>query len=201
MTNDLSTVYGDIIAQAAETPRQTGETARVQKRLGGASDALLILADVSSSMDEMASSRTKYDLLREALGQARRTAPNARLVTFASWPLEIAPGQDLPLPSGSTALDAALEYAIPLRPRWTLVISDGQPNDPDAALAAVDRITGTVDVLYCGPDGDVKAIAFMRRLARLGGGRVTVHDVVKAAKGGRAELATLVQGLLPAPHS
>ena len=199
MSNDISNVFDQIIAQAAKEPSETGETARLQKRLEGASPTLVILADTSGSMGEMAGSRSKFNLLSEALGQARQAVPYARLVTFSSWPQEIAPGQDLPQPSGGTALDAALTYIIPLRPRSTLVISDGKPDDPRTALTVADKVTGTIDVIYCGPDSDSQAIAFMRRLARCGGGRVIIHDVVKAAKSGPAELTSVVKGLLRPP--
>jgi len=51
-----------------------------------------------------------------------------------------------------------------------------------AALAEADRLTGVIHALYVGPDGDAAAIAFMRRLARLGGGSAVVHDLAKARR-------------------
>jgi len=200
MTNDLSRVFEGVIAQAAKTPHETGETRPFQRRLEGATDAVLILADVSSSMIEMAGARRKADLLEEALAGVRFGRPQAHVIAFSSWPQEVHPGCPLPVPSGGTALHQALAYTEPFRPRQTLVISDGRPDDEAKALSAADSLTGIIDVIYCGPDGDAEAIAFMRRLARAGGGRVVIHDVVKAARTGPAELTSAVKGLLPPPN-
>ena len=59
-------------------------------------------------------------------------------------------------------------------------------------------MTGVIDVLYVGPDGDKAAIDFMRRLARTGVGRVVVNDVVRPASA-RPQLAHSIRGLLSGP--
>ena len=56
---------------------------------------------------------------------------------------------------GAAGLRATLAA---LRAGRTLVVSDGHPNDPAAALAVADRLSGVIDVLYCGPDGDERAV-------------------------------------------
>jgi UDP-N-acetylmuramyl tripeptide synthase len=79
------------------------------------------------------------------------------------------------------------------------VISDGLPDSQESALASAERITGIIDVIYCGPDSDAGAIAFMQRLARTGGGRVVVNDI---RRNDRASLAIAVRKTLalPAPR-
>jgi hypothetical protein len=87
-----------------------------------------------------------------------------------------------------------------VQPARVIVISDGQPDDEAAALKAADELGCRIDVIYCGPDYDAKAIAFMQRLARLGCGECVVEDVVRAAGGLR--LTAAVQRLaLPAPKA
>jgi Mg-chelatase subunit ChlD len=125
-------------------------------------------------MDESAGSRKKITVLQEALDQIRPQFPAARIIAFNSTAQEMF--ESLPEPDGSTALHYALEYGRQYRPRHTIVISDGQPDDEAAALEAAEKLTGIIDVVYCGPDSDKEAIAFMHRLARSAGGRVVRTD-------------------------
>lgn len=165
--------YAGLLAAAAAQPTKGGAVARYQRRLDTAGSRQVALLDVSSSMAEQAGSRTKIEILRDALANA----PPALLIAFSSTPIEIASAADLPAPNGGTALHLALDLAGVERPWRTLVISDGQPDSEDAALAAARRITGSIDVIYCGPDSDTNARAFLMRLARTGGGRYVGHDL------------------------
>lgn len=106
--------------------------------------------------------------------------PPAMLIAFSSSPVEIASAAELPEPSGGTALHLALDLAGTVRPLRTLVISDGQPDSEAAALTAAGAITGSIDVIYCGPDSDTAARAFLTRLARTGGGRYVHSDLVRS---------------------
>jgi hypothetical protein len=168
--------FADILARAAKAPKVTGETGRYQRRLDTSGTGQVVILDVSSSMAEPAGARTKIEILRDALVDL----PPARLLAFSSTAQEIASAADLPLPSGGTALHLALDLAAAWRPARSLVISDGRPDSEPAALASADRLPGTIDVLYCGPDDDLQAKAFLRRLARLGAGRYAAHDLRRA---------------------
>lgn len=180
MPNDkLSSVFANVLAQAASTPTQTGATANQQRRQQAATDQIVILADVSGSMSESAGAKRKVDLLQEALNQVIPTLPGATLIAFNSMPAEVAPAQPLPPPSGGTALHRALDYAAQSKPKLTLIISDGQPDDKRAALTAADKLSGRIEVIYVGPDGDFDAINFLRQLAGMSGGSVVVHDLKK----------------------
>jgi Mg-chelatase subunit ChlD len=136
--------------------------------------AVVILCDVSSSM---AGERIKR--LREALRELWATMPRCRLLAFnfRVWPVESP--ETMPTPSGNTALHLALEEARLLRPAKTIVISDGQPDDAEAAITVAGRIPGIIDIVFVGSDNDRQAIRFMNRLARMGGGRVVVRDLEK----------------------
>ncbi len=179
-----------LIQQAAGQPAQAGAIARHQHRASTAGTGQIILADVSGSMAEPAwGGRRKIDVLREAIAGA----PPARLISFSSRPDVLPSAEAIPEPNGSTALHLGLEEAAKLRPARTLVISDGRPDDEALALRAADALPGTIDVIYVGPDGDIEAIAFMRRLASRGGGRYYGHDLRKASA---ALLAPAIRGLL-----
>ena len=116
------------------------------------------------------------------------------LVAFAGRPQRLATVADLPAPLGGTALELALSEAVTSQPEVTLVISDGQPRHAEAALSEAGKLKGTLNVVYCGPDDDLAAIAFMRRLAAQGGGRCWVYDLRREAA--RAQLEAGVRGAL-----
>jgi len=165
-----------VLDAAKNLPAATGETARYQTRLASGSSAggSLILADVSSSMAESAGEGIrKIDVLRDALAMA----DGATLIAFSSIPRLVPGAAELPAPHGGTALHLALDMAAPCQPQRTLVISDGCPDSKDLAFAAAARLSGVIDVIYCGPDTDFEARAFMIALARAGCGRYAAHDI------------------------
>jgi hypothetical protein len=162
-----------LINQAANT-ESLGEVSRLRQRQQNATDEIVILADVSTSMDESAGGKKKIEILREALSKAWPNAPNARLIAFSCLPVFLSDPQNLPEPSGSTALHLAIESAQSFKPSRTLVISDGRPDDEASALSAADDLTGQIDVIYCGPEGETQAILFLQKLARRTGGRCYV---------------------------
>lgn len=174
---------------ASQLPKTTGETERYNARLAVAKgDDFVVLADVSASMAEMAGTRPKIDVLREALA----SAPPARIVAFSSAVCEVASPLLLPAPSGGTAMHLALDHAARMRPSRTLVISDGEPEDETKALLAAEAVPGVIDVLYCGSETNHAAINFMMRLARAGCGRYATRDIRKAPE----QLAPSVRAML-----
>ena len=154
-----------LVARAQTTlPRVTGATQEAEKRRA-TPRTLLVLADVSASMAEMATGRRKIDALSDALKSV-----SVPILLFSSYVKRHDPRQPLPSPVGGTALHLALEEARDLQATDVLVISDGHPDDPRAALAVADRMAGVrIDIVYCGPETDEQGLEFMRRLARLGG--------------------------------
>lgn len=179
--------FARILSQAAKAPAQTGDVGRIQLRLNSGGVGQVVLADVSSSMSEMAGERTKSQVLRDALVEHRA----ARIVAFASS-ASVVDVASLPAPYGGTALHLGLDLAATLRPARTLVISDGRPDDEEQAFCAADSLPGVIDVLYVGPADDTRAIQFMQRLARAGAGRCEAHDIKRAPMA----LAPAVRALL-----
>lgn len=191
MSNKLVSPLAAVLKAAAKLPTTTGESARFRARHNGAGIARVILLDVSDSMAERAGARRRIDHLREALAQV--AAPEHILIAFSSAAARIATPADLPAPSGGTALELAISEASRHNPRASLVISDGEPTNPDAALAAAELLPGTIDVIYCGDESNREAVDFMRRLARLGCGQYAGHSW---AHHGAPQLAATMRRLL-----
>src|SRR3954454_19197901 len=94
------------------------------------------ILDCSGSMAEPVGRQRRIDVLQTILDRILPAAPGACLIAFASIPVVLDRGARLPEPGGSTALHLALEVAAGLQPEQVIVITDGEPNDPDAALEA-----------------------------------------------------------------
>jgi hypothetical protein len=146
------------------------------------------LVDTSGSMAQREGGRRRIDLLTDVLQQALGADPTIRIITFGSAPEELTgtePGRNLrlPEPCGSTALHLALErVAQGPRPSRLVVISDGRPDDPQAALAAAKALAPIIiDAYYVGPDDERAAIGFMRALS-LAGGRPGVAGLRSLAR-------------------
>ena len=108
--------FAGLLASAAAQPVRTGVVDRYQRRIDAAGSGQVVLLDVSSSMADMAGSRSKIEILRDAL----LTIPPAMLIAFSSTPVEIASPADPPAPNGGTALHLALDLAGTVRP-WRTV--------------------------------------------------------------------------------
>lgn len=193
MSKDLANPLQALVKKAALTlPANTGSTALQQARIDKRAGEVVILADVSGSMESPAAGgRRKIDVLRDAVGAARG---GARLVAFSRAAREV---QQIPEPESSTDLAAGLEFARRFDPGVTLVISDGEPDSESDALAVARQFRGAIDVLYIGLESNTHAIDFMRRLAAASGGTVTINDVATPA--GVRMLQQRIAGLLPGP--
>lgn len=183
-----------LLARAAETLRDTGESARHHAR-HRAAGAHVVLCDTSSSMADSAGARTRIQHVRDALNQV--VQPDHVLLAFNSSVTCMQSVADLPTPSGGTALELGLSEAAARSPAATLVISDGEPNNPAAALDVARRMTGRIDVIYCGDERNSEAVAFMRELAHIGAGRVHVH---RWADQGRTPIAATMRLMLAGPR-
>ena len=137
----------------------------------------------------------RIDVLRKAVEAL--DWQSYRLFTFDSFCVEVPNPSALWTTGGGTALDLGLLEIAKLNPSQTVVISDGEPNDEEDALAAAKELTGTISTVFIGDDGDKDAIAFMRKLATLGCGSTFVRDLGK----GHLELSGTVQQLMLPPSS
>jgi len=123
------------------------------------------------------SGRRRIDHLAEVLAGVLSRTRIQRLFTFSSWVTEYPVGTriDLEEPSGSTALDVALEEMTRIEPAFAqlIILTDGVPNYPEGTLEAMDRLQAVrpcpVHVYFCGDDHDRGAKQFCEELMRHGG--------------------------------
>lgn len=174
--SDLVNPLESILKTAASLPESGALKPYTQRLNVNSSNLSIILLDTSGSMAEtIESGGRKIDVLRQALN--RPLFQNEVALAFHSISHQLKSLQDIPEPAGGTALHFALSQASSYNPKATLVISDGQPDDPEQALAEAGKLSGIINTLYIGSDRDKQAIAFMRQLARIGCGRAANCDI------------------------
>lgn len=157
-----------------------------------------LLLDVSSSMhdsvrgwgdDDMHGKHvSKIDQLREVVGDLGSHF-HERQITFGQM-IEIR--DDVPDPSGFTPMAEAIEFAIQEGAECLIIVSDGQPDNPDGATAQAKLVSGQIDTFYVGPAGG-SGEQFLQSLSNLSGGSHGVTDLTDPR-----QLTEGIKGLLPA---
>lgn len=158
-------------------------------------DQIIVLADVSPSMaekDNGREGRTRFDLLKQALTSIPE---GVRIITFSGGTRELRSAAEVRMGDdmGGTALHLAIEAAARYSPVRTVIVCDGEPDSEDQARRAVEKLTGIIDVVYCGSPSNVQARGFLESLARAGaGGFYQTGDQVDVGK----QLPAVIAGLL-----
>lgn len=191
--SNLTNPLESILSQAAQLP-DSGALKAIDERLNANSNLSLILLDTSLSMAQyLKSGERKIDILRNATSRPIEAKKIA--IAFSSNAQIITGFADIPEPNGGTNMEEAIALAATYRPRATLIISDGIPDSETKALSAAKKLTGVINCLFIGNEEDKNAIAFMRKLARLGYGKATVCDISKLD--GVPRLKSAIALLLP----
>jgi hypothetical protein len=158
-------------------------------------DQIVVLADVSISMSARdggsREGKTRFALLREAL----QSLPSGVKIVAFSDEAHVTTVEAIRLEEGCTALHKAIQLAATFQPVRTVIVSDGEPDSEDEARKAVEKLTGIVDVVYCGDPRNTRASEFLESLARAcAGGFYKTGDQIDVRK----QLPAVIAGLLSA---
>lgn len=157
----------------------------------------IFLLDISGSMEIYVEGKSKLDHLRAIM----KDYPESRKVCFSSdvyCSVDRNGNVDCAIPSsahGSTDLARAIEHLRTLvkRPERIVLISDGDPDDPNAAIREATGFSVPIDIIFIGQKGS-SGERFMINLAKLTGGRqFTIED--KSANF-QKQLSVKIAGLL-----
>ncbi len=157
----------------------------------------VIIVDISGSMSSFDScdnheGQTRWHVAGQELVKLQQTMPGKLAVIAFSNNSRFEPTGILP-PVGvlghGTNLAGALQFAamLDMPGMQFVVISDGQPNNQEAAIKAAKAIKANISTVYVGPTGGNGA-AFLAKLASQSGGQ--------NACVGAVELSGTVQRLL-----
>ena len=155
---------------------------------------VVVIVDTSGSMgtEDSFGGRSRYEQACRELETLQANLPGRIAVMSFSSHIEFCPNgkpRDL---RGSTDLEGALKFCkpadIPGAMRF-IVISDGAPDDPNAALRVARTYQNKIDTIYVGPEGG-HGLDFLRQLAAASGGsHVTAATAQSLAAGVQKLLA------------
>lgn len=156
----------------------------------------IILCDVSGSMGahDSRGGKTRYEVALEELAELQKRLPGkCAIIAFSDNTLFV-PGGAPPLLGAGTNLAGALRFAqvADVPGMQFVVISDGQPDDPDKALAEAAKYKAHISTVYVGPEDDHESgRAFLQQLAARSGGQSVTADRAQELA---AKTATLLLG-------
>lgn len=202
MTNEIQAPLHDIIRRAAERKGSgAAEAAKALERQQAiirservsrsTKGVKVLICDYSGSMGDLVNGTRKIDHLRIAVADCMKRWPDMRIVAFSGIAQEV---KSVPEPAGGTDLTAGLSVTADMKPERSVVITDGYPNDRRTALEMAKKMSGIIDVVYCGHDTDLDAIRFMQDLAAAGCGRQVTWEGQKLALGEHVERLMLGAG-------
>ena len=158
---------------------------------------VVVLVDTSSSMTaaDASDGMTRYDAACKELAALQATLPGKiAVISFAGhgFTMFCPNGQPYDL-GGTTDLTGALSFAkiADVDDMRFIVISDGEPDDENAALRVAKSYQNRIDVVFVGNEAYPYGRDFLNRLAQASGGQTVTADRV-------AQLSSKVQLLLAA---
>lgn len=131
---------------------------------------VVLLCDVSGSMSSMADSpgERRIDALRGAVSAIRTRGIPFRQAVFSS---DVMWSDVIPEPTGGTNMAGAFRFCAAINPEHVIIVSDGEPDNQEAALAEAKALKCKIDVFYVGPSSDVRCKTFLESLATSTGGK------------------------------
>src|SRR5262245_12590486 len=164
--------------------------------LRGARRSLLLIDTSSSIGDRIRSGERRIDALRKVVRmvKAEKNVPTAAFGRFyssdGSFQL-VRVVEDVPEPEGMTPLAEAIDFGRREGATHLVVVTDGEPDNEQRALAAAQAFANPIDVFFVG-DAPSAGERFAQRLAQLTGGTFGNADLGTQQK----QLTTKIAGLL-----
>ena len=143
---------------------------------------VLVIVDVSGSMAVMDSrdGQKRYDVALQELEELQRTLPGKLAILAFSNVVIFVPSGKPPFLGMGTNLAGALKFArmADVPGMRFFVISDGIPDNQQAALAEAAKIKASINCIYVGPEGG-PGQRFLEQLASANQGVFGTADRVK----------------------
>ena len=154
---------------------------------------LITLVDTSGSMEarDGRGQRQRYEVACEELATLQGKHPGKIGVIAFSDNAMFCPAGVPTFFKGGTDVAKALQYAkiADVQGITFVVISDGHPDDAEAALKIARTYTVRIDAIYVGPEDNPRGREFLQKLTAASGGRTLTTDRA-------AELAASVETLM-----
>jgi len=172
--NQLTVVPGSLLDAA-----QRNNTSLAESFLS--CDALVIV-DSSASMTnrDASSDRTRHQAARDELRTLQSSLPGRVGIIVFSSTVQFVPGGDYPELNGGTDLAQTLQFVKVADDCGIkiIVVSDGDPDDRQKALAIACTFKTRIDAIYIGPERERSGRDFLRQLCEATGGKFTTSKHV-----------------------
>lgn len=156
---------------------------------------VVILVDTSGSMGAMDSrgGRTRYDIACEELAALQNSMPGKIAVISFSDDVMFCPAGIPHNFMGGTDLTKALQFIkiADVDGMQFILISDGEPDDPQMALRSAQTFENKISVIFVGDERNPRGRDFLERLAAATGGKALTADRAKELK---SNIETLLLG-------
>lgn len=154
---------------------------------------VVVLVDTSGSMGtpDSRAGQTRYDVACEELATLQDNLPGKiAVISFSDRTMFCPDGIPFNL-RGGTDLAGALRFArvADVPGMRFIILSDGEPDEPQAALREAAKYRAQIDVIYVGSETSPLGRDYLTQLARLSGGTTVTAETAK-------QLASTVQLLL-----
>lgn len=148
----------------------------------------ICIVDVSGSMaaHDSRDGMSRYDVACDELAALQNSLPGKIAVISFSDRTKFCPNGTPGLPSGTTDLAGALKFArvADVPGMRFIVISDGEPDDANAALREAAKYKNRIDTIFVGPERNPHGRDFLECLAKASGGQAIIADLAKELKAG-----------------
>lgn len=156
----------------------------------------IVMIDISLSMSEhdCLEGQRRYDAALAELAKLQRQIPGKVGVIQWSSSVQFVPGGVPDFPTGSTQLANCLRFVKPADDTGIrlILVSDGEPDDPETAMDEARTFKSKIDTVYVGPANGYGA-DFLKRLAAATGGQAVTQSVTEIG-----QLSQTVKKLLAA---
>lgn len=141
---------------------------------------VVVIVDTSGSMKtpDSRGRQQRYAVACEELAALQGSLPGKiAVLSFSDNTLFCPDGKPFEQ-GGSTDLAGALKFArvADVPDMRFIVISDGEPNDANAALKEAAKYQNRIDVIYVGPEALPTGREFLTKLAAASGGQMVTAD-------------------------
>lgn len=141
---------------------------------------VIVICDTSGSMasEDSRGNKSRYVVACEELAQLQANLPGKIAVLSFSYETTFCPAGVPIFHGSSTNLAGALKFAkvADVKGMRFIVISDGEPDDEQNALAEAREYKNRIDVIYVGPECSPHGRDFLTRLAQASGGTAVTAD-------------------------
>lgn len=172
------TVAGSISALAEQTGKSVAETF--------VNADCIVLVDVSGSMSDhdARGGKSRWEVACAELEELQGRLPGKIAVVSFAHEVMFCPAGMPNAPGGQTDLARALRFVkvADVEGMKFVLISDGEPNDEQAAMTAARGFRNPISVIFVGPEERAAGRAFLQQLAAAtGGSAMTVDRAGKVA--------------------